>query len=1118
MRSFRITGLVFYLLFASLITVYPQNKRIYIAPDDHTDLWWRADLQTYNQAFLEMLDYYINLCDNTSNEQPDYQSRWNCDGSYWMWEYEKNRSSTQFQKLISYIKSGHISVPLNPLVVVWGATPTEAVIRGMYYPGKIERKYGLNFPLAYSIENQTLPLGLSTLWSGAGAKYSWKGVCQCATNVDATDRANEIYWMQGLDNSKILMKWYSLSEPGAITGISDRNMGPGGYAEARNPQVSIDYVDNNLTFKNRYPYPVIGLFGIGWDDLETLTDSFISAAKSASNANRSVRVSNEIDFFEDFEANYGNDIPVESFSFGNDWDLGLAAIQEISSRLKRVTEKLRNAEALAVFAALSNSSFLTGRENDKDQAWMNMGLFFEHALSFPGPYVTDGANRRIAWQRQLVTEIEAYVNKLQSDAILALGNGIMKSSANTRYFVFNSLNWSRTDVADLDYNLSDHVKVTDLTNGEEVPSQFVIISGKSYLRILARDVPAVGYKVFEIENITGDSFPNAASVTGNIIENSFYRLDVSQKGSISSIYCKKNNKELIQAINGKTANDLGGGVSGSLSVENAGPVSVSYLINSSSVLNHTTRITLFRDIDRINIDNTINQNFTDTETWAFGFNIPGHTIHHEEVGAILTAKTSSNGGNYSDQNANYEWLTLNHFADVSNDNFGVTLSNADCYFMRTGNSSITHLDQNIPQISVLAGGQIYDRGLPGQGSDNSFTQRFALKTHNSYTPGSAMRFSLEHQNPLISGKVNGGTFFPEKSMSLISIDNPDVLISSLKPSEDGIESGVIARLWNLGETSSNFSLGSDYQLLSAQNVTLIESPLSTSNIVNNRISDQIKRFGFKTFCIKLDLEGARSLVVSPKSRSVNSSSSVVTFSVNSNMDWSVTDNASWLTATKTSDSTISVSCDQNFLLSSRTAFVTISATGGIVETVSVVQAAANAALNVTPDNRDVNSASGFTSFTVSSNIDWNVTDESPWLTATRYDTSTIGVTYDKNSDKESRTGKITVSGIGVPDKIVTLVQEGDSLSDGSEELTDYKISIFPNPVTDYLTVRFGTIIHQKIFFSLADGIGRKVYIKKLDGSGVNNEMIINLSYLAKGIYFFSIRVENTLKVYKIIKD
>jgi alpha-mannosidase len=38
----------------------------------------------------------------------------------------------------------------------------------------------------------------------------------------------------------------------------------------------------------------------------------------------------------------------------------------------------------------------------------------------------------------------------------------------------------------------------DVATSQEVPSQIVTVDGQTYLRILASEVPSVGYKVFEI--------------------------------------------------------------------------------------------------------------------------------------------------------------------------------------------------------------------------------------------------------------------------------------------------------------------------------------------------------------------------------------------------------------------------------------------------------------------------------------------------------------------------------------------------------------------------------------------------------------------------------------------
>ena len=343
--------------------------------------------------------------------------------------------------------------------------------------------------------------------------------------------------------------------------------------------------------------------------------------------------------------------------------------------------------------------------------------------------------------------------------------------------------------------------VVDLTTSQEVPSQVVTVGGSQYLRVQAPAVPSVGYKVFEIRPGAGQAFANSptASASTGVIENEYYRLTVSPRGAITSFVDKRlGNREFAGNTGGFALNDLGA-ASGSLAVENAGPVSVTLRATSSAPLAHTTRITLTRGSDRAAIQNEITQNFGGTREWRFSFNAPSPEVRHEEVGAVLLAKLTTQGGAYSPTNARYDYLTLNHFADMSgSDGTGVTLSNADAYFMRLGNSSVTSLDTSTPQISVLAGGSLRPANpILNQAGDSYLLQRFALQSHGPYDQPRAMRFALEHQNPLVGGMVSGGSAYPGSSYSYLSVSDPNVLLWSLKPAEEGIGEGVIARFWNL---------------------------------------------------------------------------------------------------------------------------------------------------------------------------------------------------------------------------------------------------------------------------------------------------------------------------------
>ncbi|GAB3221428.1 hypothetical protein [Spirosoma arcticum] len=110
------------ILTLSLVTfvfaLQAQPKKIYLANDDHTDYMWTGDEETYNKAFSEMLDYYIKLNDSTALLPYNLQSKWNCDGSYWVYNYRETRPTAQFNKLIKQIKDGKITVPLNSMIVL----------------------------------------------------------------------------------------------------------------------------------------------------------------------------------------------------------------------------------------------------------------------------------------------------------------------------------------------------------------------------------------------------------------------------------------------------------------------------------------------------------------------------------------------------------------------------------------------------------------------------------------------------------------------------------------------------------------------------------------------------------------------------------------------------------------------------------------------------------------------------------------------------------------------------------------------------------------------------------------------------------------------------------------
>jgi alpha-mannosidase len=540
-----------------------------------------------------------------------------------------------------------------------------------------------------------------------------------------------------------------------------------------------------------------------------------------------------------------------------------ASMAELSASMRRATERLRGAEAMATLVSMKQPDFYSNRRDARRDAWEGMGLYWEHDWTADSKILERDARRD--WQRRTALKVTSYVDSLTADATQALGAQIETHGSRPRYFVFNPLNWRRSDAADLPYRGPEKIHVIDISNGKTVPSQFADIgdehgSVKHVLRIWATDIPSVGYKTFEVLPEVADAAPSELKTWGDTLENDTYRVRLDGSGAVDSIVAKKfDNREMVSRINGRSLNDWGTGFevnelhSGKIESINVGPVSATLRVTITSPLPRTVEVTLYREGDRIDIRNEVHANFRDLETWAFSLNLTSPDVHHEEVGAINHARLAPEG-DYAGTYSRLDWLTLNHFASMSSsDGTGVTLSNWDAAFMKLGQSEmiggVSQFDTATPQITVLAGGQVDgpSLGIAAQGGDKYLLQRFALQVYKTYRPATSMRFALEHQNPLLAGVITGGHGFPEKQFSLLSTSAPDLLLWALKPSEEGSGKGVAARFWNMSEAPKEFTVSMDGGLDQAWNLTHLETETGRASVVGSSLHAKAAQWQILTF-------------------------------------------------------------------------------------------------------------------------------------------------------------------------------------------------------------------------------------------------------------------------------
>lgn len=157
------------------------------------------------------------------------------------------------------------------------------------------------------------------------------------------------------------------------------------------------------------------------------------------------------------------------------------------------------------------------------------------------------------------------------------------------------------------------------------------------------------------------------------------------------------------------------------------------------------------------------------------------------------------------------------------------------------------------------------------------------------------------------------------------------------------------------------------------------------------------------------------LEVTPSQRNVDYQGSSTTFTVNSNTSWTTSDNTSWVSVSPVSSSgnqTITATYGTNPNTTARTCSITV-AGGGLTRVVAINQNGAPEALSITPSNRDVPYTAGNTTFDISSNISWNLSDNADWVTLSPTQGSgntTITANYSANTTTSPRVCSITVTG------------------------------------------------------------------------------------------------------------
>jgi hypothetical protein len=171
-----------------------------------------------------------------------------------------------------------------------------------------------------------------------------------------------------------------------------------------------------------------------------------------------------------------------------------------------------------------------------------------------------------------------------------------------------------------------------------------------------------------------------------------------------------------------------------------------------------------------------------------------------------------------------------------------------------------------------------------------------------------------------------------------------------------------------------------------------------------------------------------------------------------------------------------------------------------------------------PNSQNVSSAQGSFEVTVTSNVNWTITESCDWLTCdptSGTNNGTFTVNYNENSGTTTRTCEITISGENVTESII-ITQ--DFYTSVDKAIID-NIEIYPNPTKGVVKIK--TLNSTNIIFNIKvfDYTGRAVLSNNLLEINKAELQGINLSFLPKGIYYLKITdlINNNTYQTKIVK-
>jgi hypothetical protein len=812
------------------VTLEPQRKwTVYVVPHIHLDIGYTD----YQPKVAEVHNRNLDKLQEVIRDSPEM--RFSIDGSWIAQQYLATRNKEAREGFLRLAREGKIGVPAQLANVLTGYPTLEELIRSAEYSHRLHREFGLPFDYANITDIPAYSWSYASVLHALGIKYF-----AAAGNSDRAPillyghwNQKSPFWWQGPDGSKVLMAYtrqylqfaFACGTPASEAACRDS------LPTILEPLASPDYKpDAALLFgtqsENKDIVPGLPEFVRKWNSHYAYPKMTLSTFP---------------DYLRYIDQHYGSVLETVVGDFGPYWEDGLGTDSHYVAIDRASQQRAPSAEKLATLATYLQKDVAGPRESLR-QVWEDLVLYAEHTFTSYGGYSrpeSEESVRQLAIKDQFAVEGRVRINAIVDGSLSQIAAQIHVPPV--AIMVFNSLNWTRDGLVETD--VEAHSVISEYPGMNPVPVE-VLHHYPDYdrVRFLARDVPSLGYKCYQIAPGREPAPPGETVLPpGNTIENAFYRVEVDPAaGAVRSVFDKQLQRELVDAAGAYRLNQYlyvsGGdetttqlvylrkslplaqltvGTSTGGRIVSARKTSFGQILTCLTSGPHaptiSTDVILFDREKKIEFINRLQKEPVENKEavyFAFPLAIANPRFSYEiQNGWVDPSRDVLKGGSV-------EWSTVQHWVKEEGADMAVGLVPIDSPLVTLGDIDRgTWPDKFVPKSSVIFSWVMnnYWHTDFRRVQSGNYTFRYALTSGRELTPesldrmGRAAMTPLEWQQVLKTDKYGD----PERPLSpaptsFLQVDAPNVAVENWKTAEDG--HGTIVRLVEVGGNSAHVHL------------------------------------------------------------------------------------------------------------------------------------------------------------------------------------------------------------------------------------------------------------------------------------------------------------------------